>query len=267
MKKTLISTILLSTLVLGGAQAFAADSATNVGSKGTIGFTDGGVDPENPEEPKEPEITDPNNPGEPGEKPGDKPGGTENPNQGSLKVEYVPNFQFNTQKVSKKTERYSATPANYDKEEEKLSKPLFAQVSDLRVKEADALTPWTLTLAASPFDNELAEGSTIELNDVSLISANDESTKLTEQIKVPTTGEATTLVEEGASGLSVVRFGEAKEMKTDDEVKAYKGVQLVVPSKVSLSATKGVEYTTSLTWNLTAGDIDEASQGTPELEA
>lgn len=285
MKKTLISSILLSTLVLGGAQAFAADTdtATNLTTEGSIQFEAGGTtDPENPgEEPKEPEITDPNKPNpdpdpeEKPEKPGDKPGGTINPNQGELKLEFAPNFQFDKQKVSNETVTYSAVPTTYGEEGQETYKPLFAQVSDLRIPSLDEMTlsKWSLTLSATAFKGydgegkevaDLAAGSKIQLNDIMLVNSKNTETTDKESKTLELTGAdaAQTIAKDGKQGLSVIRFGESQEMTDKAE---YKGVQLVVPGKVSQSSIQGVTYKTALTWNLNAGDVSTEEVGTPSV--
>lgn len=272
MKKTVMSTLLLSTLVFGGAQAFAAEAPTtptNIQTEGTITFEeeeDGGTE--------EPEIENPNYPEEEtkpgGEIPGDKPGGQTNPNKAKLQLQYAPNFNFGTQKVSVKEETYNAMPGSYtDEKNVEVFKPLFAQVKDTRLPgKGETVTPWTLSLAADDFSDGLAKGSSIKLTNIQLINTTagtEGEVQTVPEITVVLGQEAQDLTTTGKRGQTLVRFGDSNTFSTAEEAKAYDNVQLIVPGKVSQSSAKDVAYKTNLTWNLKAGDAATFAQGTPTV--
>lgn len=277
MKKTILATVLLSSLVLGATVSLAEEvetdpneNALEIITKGSVTFeldeNEGEppviVDPEDPEQgietpgedvkPPEIIVPDPEDPEKPG-KP--ESGGETNPAKGALKLEFAPHFNFGKQKISAKDMDYKAL--DFTNGEDK--KNLYAQVMDGR----DASeTGWDLSLKASQFTGEegktLPTSITINVGETTINNgfsspADQGETTRAGDIMIPTDGEATvslTKGEETQKGRSAIVFS--------------KGVKLHVPAKAGQEAFADVKYQSDLTWTLTPGTAEGLTQGTPE---
>ncbi|WEG73599.1 WxL domain-containing protein [Vagococcus intermedius] len=273
MKKTILATVLLSSLVLGASVSSAAQSEEPgaLDTKGTITFKEadnGGkppviVDPENPgegeekpgeggEEVKPPVIIDPENPGEPGE------GGQTNPNKGPLKLEFAPNFNFGKVQIAASEKEYSARKLNNPNNNNK-EMNLYAQLVDSRDASSKG---WILNLKASEFvetgdfeegaeRKQLADGASLVFAQPTINSGFENKTE--------TFAEGDQKVGIGADGVDIAN----SEVKGRSTVVFSKGVKLVVPTAVAQSAYKDTTYQSDLTWTLSSGSASKVAMGTP----
>lgn len=240
MKKTvfLASAAILTSLVVGAGQAFAAEGDPYP-TNGTISFTKN----DDPTPPVDPENPDPENPVDPEEPP--------TPTGGALSIDYASYFKFGEQKISTKTETYYAGLDKFkdDQGNPTIEKPNYVQVTDKR----GTLGGWTLSV------QQLEQFKTSENNELTGAELSISSAKVvgvagTEAYTPQTVSSSLTLVpgqetpaitaekdKEGA-GTWVYRFGDNNEAgKT--------AVKLVVPGK-TLKLAK--EYKAQINWTLAA---------------
>ena len=165
MKKNMIGTLLLSTLLLGGlaTPAFAEGQAT---SKGDITFTE----PTNTVEPLNP--TDPSKPVEPADPENPATGQT-----GPLTLDVVPELPFGTHEIESGTKTYQVDASKNDTP--------YLQVSDRRCVGADGQAQgWNVTVSVSDFVNgsQVLQGAELDFGTSTVKSTSDnESTGPTSQ--------------------------------------------------------------------------------------
>ncbi|MGM2786765.1 WxL domain-containing protein [Bacillus cereus group sp. Bce018] len=237
-KVAVVGAFALTTLV-GGTSAFAEKDGGTLNSKAFIQFekntdTVDPINPINPDEVVEP-IVDPNNPDDTHE-----PG-----TAGPLSIDYVSNFNFETQKASGNNELYYAKLDNVKNKVTgaKSEVPNFVQVTDNRGTNAG----WKLTVKQNDqfktADDKELTGATLTLKNGTLNSAAGSKAPTAAQNIALTPGQAfdvATAQEEEGMGTWTNSFGKSVE---DGE----NSVELSVPGKTKKEQAK---YTTSLTWEL-----------------
>ncbi|MDQ8303666.1 WxL domain-containing protein [Enterococcus faecium] len=225
MKKNMIGTLLLSTLLLGGlaTPAFAEGQAT---SKGDITFTE----PTNTVEPLNP--TDPSKPVEPADPENPATGQT-----GPLTLDVVPELPFGTHEIESGTKTYQVDDSKNDTP--------YLQVSDRRGVGADGQAQgWNVTVSVSDFVNgsQVLQGAELDFGTSIVKSTSDnESTG-------PTSQTVTGLSK--ASAATPI-FTAAKDKGLGTWLSVYD------PANITLKVPKAAAgtFTADLTWNLVAGPV------------
>lgn len=248
MKKTVLSTVLVSTIILGSSVAMAATEGATPGNPakritdGLVSFIENDeptnpVDPTDPGTPVDPiDPIDPENPIEPGTK-------------GPLSLDYASSFNFGEHKITSQDETYFAAHQVVKIGEVLKDVPLYAQVTDGRGE----YTGWSLGVKQNgQFKTEkgdILEGAQIKFLNAEAV--NEEGGNAVAPSKVSGTvdivADGTTThdvmeakVDEG-QGTWVYRMG---DLTTMDE-----SVALEVPGATT---KKKAEYKTTLTWILNA---------------
>lgn len=261
MKKiTLLGTLLVSTILLGGTVvAFADGEATPLpaGSKATA--TIEAADETDPETP-----TDPTDPGQELVPPIDG-----SASKGPLRMDFVPNLDFGS---FKNQSAQIEQPALYNKisalQEDQTTVEKFVknyvQVTDIRgTKEG-----WKLSVAGSDLKNtdqgstNVLTGSKIVISklDASSINFNGELTtgldaispivaKETVEIELGGTEQALMTAAEGAGYNSWFMTLGAGKVVTGTSASTNENVQLIIPASADKSAA---DYSADLTWTLTS---------------
>lgn len=286
MKKTLLSTVLISSVVLGSAliatQTAHAD-AKSLQSQGSVKFfpdTDP-IDPIDPIGPT-PDPIDPVNP-DPDDPTPDPTPGTDGP----LSLNYVPDLYFGLNKISIDDQTYNAyatptvdktDPANPIPTGKYV--PIYTQVTD----ERGAYTGWTLAVAQT--DQFTSEGSKSTLGDATEISFNNQklfgawanatqpSVLCTDGITLLPDNQEHIVMSAAANegeGTWASRWGEVSQEQrytadkanpdaapTLQEANVDTSVQLKVPGSVEKVAER---YVTNLNWTLsdTPADVTPGS--------
>ena len=283
MKITALSTLLVSTVLLGSSVAFAAkDGATAENpakrdTKAVVTFLEN-TDPEGPVDPIDPEIpvdpidpVDPEVPVEPG-------------TGGPLSLDYASSLNFGKHKISTQDQVYYANSQKVTDKETGVAteKPLYAQLTDKRAK--NDLTGWTLSvtqngqfktkagdiLTGAEIAFAQAESVTTAGNEVNAPGEVVDALALT-----PGTDHKLMAAAEGeGSGTWIYRLGNESsiKMKTEEtlneagevvstEVSKDEAVTLSVPG--STTKVKDDVYQTTLTWKLStvAGDDEGEEPG------
>lgn len=230
-KIVLYSALLVS---LGGTaltsvNAFAADAdgtGSKVTSNATIKFIPGDgitppVDPDNPDNPEDPSNpTDPEDPGN---------GGTGE--IGPLSLDYVSNITFGEQKISGADTVYEA----------KNTKP-HIQVTDTR---GDKTAGWKLTATPTPFTGKDANGQDVELRGTELTLKNGQTDTTTGNTSAAPTVNDVTLA--GNAAVDVMVAAPDSGQGTWIDKYDSSNITLKVPAG---SAENGVDYSSSIEWNL-----------------
>lgn len=224
MKKKIIGTLLLSTVVLSGlaaTPAFAAEPAT---TKGDITFTEptGSVDPVDPTDPTKPvDPVDPENP--------------ETGQAGPLTLDVVPNLPFGSHEIESGTKSYSVDATQNDTP--------YIQVSDRRGVGTDGQAQgWNVTVSVSDFKNgeQKLEGAELNFG--------------TSVIKTVPTNAATSPTNKAVSKLDSTDSASAIFTASKDQ---GLGTWLSVydPANITLTVPEAATgtFTADLTWDLTAG--------------
>lgn len=250
-------TVLLSVTFAGGASANAQsyetdpDGTSRATATGTITF-DGDDDSKvpNPEDPDEP-VT-PDNP---------------NPKPGDLKIMYVPNFDFGTQKKNSYGMEAMARTVKITKADQTEEQTIpFVTTKDMRTDR----TGWTLSCTAREFTNKDDASKTIPSAYVTLEKAfykgdttnnagtgvhpkitNTASIKLTNDVAT-TISSAEKSVDGQGTGLYSLGFGEVVEStdQNSQPIKVTNGVKFHLPANVAVDDTT---YTANFVWTLTPG--------------
>lgn len=231
MKKSILSTTLLSVLAIGGMSLTVhaettTDSATSTAKitfEGGDNSSNGPVNPDDPDNPLvDPDPNDPDNHGT-----GDK---------GPLSIDYVSNISFGTQEISQSKTVYVA----------KNAKP-YIQVTDKR----GTSDGWTLTAAASKFvtdDSSELKGAVLSFSNGTLKTSSDNvSGKPKASNFTFDNNEAQSVMT--AKGLS----GQGTWLDVfEGEEGNNSNIQLTVPA----GSAQAKEYSATITWTLTAGPTE-----------
>lgn len=228
MKKKIIGTLLLSTVVLSGlaTPAFAAGTAT---TNGDITFTEptGPVDPLDPTDPNKP--VDPTNPTKPD---------PENPTtgqEGALTLDVVPNLPFGTHEIESGTKTYPVDATKNDSP--------YLQVSDRRGVGADGQAQgWNVSVTVSDFANgsQKLEGATLNFGS-STVKKPDSNTSV-----APSSAAITGL---DSSDSATTIFTAAKDHGLGTWLSVYDPTNIILTVPEAAVGT----FTATLTWDLTAG--------------
>ncbi|MGX6962084.1 WxL domain-containing protein [Vagococcus xieshaowenii] len=239
--KKVISSLMLSTMVLGGVVVNAAGTGTDIDpatGTATINFTKneqvpGPVNPTDPSQPIDPD--DPNKPSEPGEEPGGNNGQTGA--KGPLSLDVYPKiFDFGSHEVDMKGGTYNST----------LTGNHYLQVTDNR----DDADGWSVKVSRTEFvmndgTNQLA-GSTLTLPTGEARNAlNETPTVIDTDLIIG--GE--TSIPVGADNAKTI-FGSPAVTGTGKSTSTYvwdaSQETLTVPKNVAKSGT----YTSTINWTL-----------------
>lgn len=229
-KQAVLGTVLISGLFLGGnTAAVAADftSATEATTEATITFDEveeGGT------------IIDPTDPGSiiPG------PG---NPNNGSLRVNYISNFNFGETIVSGADKVYFAELDTITDEEGTERKvPNFVSVEDNRGTNQGWQLKVTQNSQLATENLEELEGAELSFQDLNQMRdvtyqpnlASDQVLRIGNAVNIADASEG------NGAGSWTIAFGDSET--------AGKAIKLDVPGESK--KIKGVEYKTTLTWDL-----------------
>ncbi|MDA1686173.1 WxL domain-containing protein, partial [Bacillus cereus group sp. m2-21] len=190
------------------------------------------TNPINPDEVVEP-VVDPENPDDVHEK------GTDGP----LSIDYVSNFNFETQKASGNNELYYAKLDTVKAKDGNKEVPNFVQVTDNRGTNAG----WKLSVTQNDqfktADGKELTGATLTLKNGTPNSASGSDAPAAAQDITLVPGQASdvlTAQEEQGMGTWTNAFGKSVE-------EGKKSVELSVPGKTK---KEQAQYTTSLTWEL-----------------
>lgn len=240
-KLALIGAVTLSSVSVG-TSAFAAEKdGGNLDSKAFIKFEKNTdkidiVNPVDPDETVDP-VVDPDNPEDKHEV------GTDGP----LSIDYVSNFNFETQKASGNNEVYYAKLDQVQKKADgsKIDVPNYVQVTDNRGTNAG----WHLTVKQNgqfkTADDKALDNAALTLKNSALKSnAGSDAPTAQSSITLNPNGDASDLIDAKADqgmGTWVNTFGK-------DATEAKQSVELTVPGKTK---KEQAQYTTSLTWELT----------------
>ncbi|MGH1298666.1 WxL domain-containing protein [Bacillus pretiosus] len=226
------------TALAGGTSVLAAEQdGGTLNSKAFIKFEKNTetVDPENPIKPGEvvEPVIDPENPDDTHEK------GTDGP----LSIDYVSNFNFETQKASGNNEIYYAKLDTVKGKDGNEEVPNFLQVTDNRGTNAG----WKLSVTQNDqfktADNKELTGAALTLKNGTPNSASGSDAPTAAQDIALVPGQASdvlTAQEEQGMGTWTNAFGKSVE-------EGKKSVELSVPGKTK---KEQAQYTTSLTWEL-----------------
>lgn len=281
MKIAALSTLLVSTVLLGSSVAFAAkdgataDNPAKRDTKAVVTFLEN-TDPEGPVDPIDPEIpvdpidpVDPEVPVEPG-------------TGGPLSLDYASSLNFGKHKISTQDQVYYANSQKVTDKETGVTteKPLYAQLTDKRAK--NDLTGWTLSVTQNgqfkTTGGDILTGAEIAFAQAeSVTAAGNEGNAPSEVIDtlslVPGTDHKLMFAAEGeGSGTWIYRLGNESsiKMKTEEtlneagevvstEVSKDEAVTLSVPG--STTKVKDDVYQTTLTWKLsTVAGEDEGEE-------
>ncbi|MBC1604284.1 WxL domain-containing protein [Listeria rocourtiae] len=237
-----VSTIMASSLVIGGISATAA-TAGSMDSITDATFTQDKtvttpLDPTDPNTPVTPvDPTDPIDPHAPG-------------TSGPLSIDYVSNFHFGSNVISPLSKTYYAKldKVKVASSGNIISVPNFVQVTDKRGTNVG----WKLTVKQNgQFKTQDAAPQTLNNAELSIVAGTPKS--LTDAAYAPTTSIAT-LDPTGAASSDIAVAAADKGMGTwaiafgGDATTAATAVSLKVP--MGTAKVADVPYKTTLTWNL-----------------
>lgn len=245
----LVGITLLSTMILGStlSSVSAAEVEQTITKTGSVEF----IPDDSPVPPVDPENPDPEIPEIPVDPETEVPEVID-PNPGPLSLDYASALYFGKNKISGKTEIYSAKAQQFDREGKLESVPNYAQVTDKRGN----LAGWTLSvkqddvfktasgeqLTGAQIDFTNAVSATIaEKKELSYV-ASDVSLVVGESIKAMQASKG-----QGA-GTFTYYMGSSEGLVEGEQYIQNDSVTLTVPG----SSTKLAErYATTLTWTLT----------------
>lgn len=280
MKFAALSTLLVSTVLLGSSVAFAAkdgataDNPATRDTKAVVTFLEN-TDPVDPVDPIDPEIpvdpidpVDPEVPVEPG-------------TGGPLSLDYASSLNFGKHKISTKNEVYYANSQKVtDKETGATTeKPLYAQLTDKRAK--NDLMGWTLSVTQNgqfkTAAGDILTGAEIAFAQAEAVTVagnekNAPSEVISDQKLTPGTDHKLMFAAKGeGSGTWVYRLGNESsiKMKTEEtvneagevvstKVSKDEAVTLSVPG--STTKVKDEVYQTTLTWKLSTVASDDEGE-------
>lgn len=250
--KTALIAILGVSVVGTTSTSYAAPSElTSKGTvkveEGTAGGTDSpGVDPEDPTKPL-PE-------------PDPKPGGTTNPDTGSLMIEKNSNLDFGTIKTSANEVISYAKPVSYNNGS--TTRGNYVQWADVRSGGTYGYTV-TAQLSSQFKDSKGAnvlKGSTINFTNGIISAQGDNSNTIPSNVKTSfelteQTNDAKTIVEASnknkeGKGRYIMAFGKSTDSTDSNSVK------LSVPASTA-SNMAATDYTAIVTWKITAAPAEE----------
>ena len=226
---TLAATVLLSSSLLSTLNVQAdeteptKDSAT---STAKITFTGDNSDPVNPVDPDDPD--NPVNPVDP-----DDPDNHGTGDNGPLSIDYVSNITFGTKDISTTSQVYNAENAEP-----------HVQITDKRGVEGG----WTLTAAATKFvasDSSELKGAELSFKNGVAETTSDNTSK------APVTSD---LIFDNTEAKTVMTADSLKGQGTWlDVFKGTEGNNINVQLSVPSGSAQAKEYTSTITWTLTAG--------------
>ncbi|EOH87533.1 WxL domain-containing protein [Enterococcus villorum] len=231
MKKSILSTTLLSVLAIGGmsitVHADLLQDVTTSNAKITFEGNDnqptGPVNPDDPDSPSE--NTDPNDPNNHGT--GD---------QGPLSIDYVSNISFGTQEISQSKAVYTAK-----------NEKTYVQVTDKR----GVAGGWTLTASASKF---MADDNS-ELKGAVLSFAKGDTRTTVDNVSEKPDSYGFTFDNNEALPVMAAKSQHGQGTWLDvfeGEEGNNTNIQLSVPA----GSAQAKEYSATITWTLTAGPTD-----------
>ncbi|WP_165003761.1 MULTISPECIES: WxL domain-containing protein [unclassified Enterococcus] len=225
MRKNMIGTLLVSTILLGGlaTPVFAEGEAK---STGDITFTE----PTDTVEPLDP--TDPTQPVEPEDPENPATGQT-----GPLTLDVVPNLPFGTHEIESGTKTYPVDAAKNDSP--------YLQVSDRRGVGADGQAQgWNVTVSVSDFLNGTQKLEGAELN---FGTATSKSTPDNDS----TAPQSQTITGLSSASAATPIFVADKDQGLGTWLSVYD------PANITLKVPKAAAgtFTADLTWNLVAGPV------------
>jgi len=253
----LVTVAALSTTILaGGAQAFADEESKevrNTTTEGQITFTPGDDDTEvdpGPDGPdvEIPAVVDP-----------------DGNNKGPLTIAYVPTMNFGSQVISTTDETYNMVAEKFqltgtEGEENMVPYVSLAQVQDTRGTNEG----WDLSVSLSEFQattatqNDVLKGARISLHDPQITYSIDDAAQMPEAHEngmelIPNTTAVSvmTAAAEKGAGTSSVVWGDhdalAQQIEDGAEVVENAAIKLFVPGSTAKDA---VTYQSTLTWEL-----------------
>lgn len=272
-KTTLLTTILVSSTVLGGQVAMAAETPLELNTNAHVKF----ITDEDENNPTVPEVpggggeTVPEVPGENG-KP-ETPGGETPGVNGPLAIVFAPNFEFGEHVLAAKDLKVPAYSQIVDSKGKAV--PHFVQVKDAR----GIHTGWDLKVKATQLasgDNKI-EGATILLNSNHHFNdnGNGEVTTDMKEIKLDGKDEQNVMAagQGNGQGMHSMQWGtndtlatiKVTENKEEKDQLVNNDVNLFIPSKSLTLANVDEDYTSELTWTLT-GNPKAPDSATPSTD-
>lgn len=240
MKKTtitLITAVILGSVTIGTQtiQAAEYDSATSGTSKGTITI----LENESPD----PDVPDPDNPDNPINPDPDNP---INPTPGLLRINYISDFEFGSQKNSSGAiDMQAKLDVLYDQNGEEVERVPFVSTEDRRGSEREG---WELQVSqTTPFTDSSGHelvGATISLSNLRYATGTNAPAVTVETIALNEEGQTLSSANatQGSGAWSLALGNPTLEGTTD-------GVRLQVPANTVKNDT---EYQATLLWELIA---------------
>lgn len=244
--KVVAGVTLLSTVLLAGGQAFAADTPVNANrdSKVQVKFIEDntGTNPVNPEDP-DPEKpvdpvdpTDPTNPVDPG-------------TNGPLSLDYASILDFGEQKISVKDETYFAKAQIVkDAEGKESTVPNYAQITDKRGGEKG----WSLSVKQNGQFKSVTgakelTGAEITFKNGEAVSSSTSNGPSTVKTEFSLSPDGTGVAQNVMAAKKGEGFG-TWVYRSGDATTKEKSIELSVPGSTAKEADT---YKTTLTWTLT----------------
>ncbi|NKC68419.1 WxL domain-containing protein [Vagococcus fluvialis] len=257
MKAKTLCAAVLSTLILGGTVASAAEAPTHpMTTNGHVTVENGKVDPE-------PGVTDPEKPDEKlPDLPDVKPNPTDPENMGPLEISHAPVLQFGTvQTDTKDVTKYAAANKFKNAAGEDQTRGAILQFGDLRT-DANGYTvnaKMTKQFTQTTGTGELT-GSTITFTNPFSATA-DGSTGTTPgfETKVELAYNESALVataenaDKAGKGMWAVEYGSSKNVNAEDTTES--SVELLIPANTASSMAGGA-YVSDIEWSITAAPQD-----------
>lgn len=248
MKAKTLCAAVLSTLILGGTVASAAETVTHpMTTNGNVKVENGTIDPDGG-------VTDPE---KPGEKLPDLPNveDNKNPDLGPLEISHAPVLQFGTVKTATKEVSAFAVANKFTTADGEQSRGAILQFGDLRTDANGYTVHAKMTKQFTQGTNELT-GSTITFTNPWSDTA-EGSTGLKPDFKgvvtlehnvsaeVATAGNA----DKAGKGMWTVEYGSSTNVNAEDTT--GKSVQLLIPAYTA-SSMAGGDYQADIEWSITA---------------
>ena len=194
------------------------------------------------------------------------PGGNQPSEKAPLMINFAPNFEFGEVKIQAKT---IAVPAESQiKDVDGKDVAHFAEVLDNRGTHEG----WNLSLTTTDFKSTEGEDATT-LDDASIsltnVTAKGESegqanVESTQTINFPQTDVTVmTAAAKAGEGSWAANFGSAATLTTNEGTTVNPDVQLNISAK-DMAKVSAVDYTATLTWNLT-GNTTASDAATPSV--
>lgn len=250
MKAKTLCAAVLSTLILGGTVASAAET-NPMTTQGHVTVEDGKVDPETG-------VTDPEKPDQKlPELPNVKPNPTDPENMGPLEISHAPELQFGTVKTAAKEVSAFAAANKFTTADGEQSRGPILQFGDLRTDAngytvhakmtkqftqtsgTGELTGSTITFTNPYFDTIKDSTGTEPVFETNVVLEFNESRLLATAKNADKVGK----------GMWTVEYGSSTNVKAEDTTE--KSVQLLIPANTA-SSMAGGDYVADIEWSITA---------------